>query len=111
MNIESRRSGEVIIFELSGNLVLGAGDVKLRSAVQNALLEGKLRIVLNLKEVHLIDSTGIGEIMSAHTALDKRGGKLKLCNLGAKAAEILRITGLQTIIETYDTEELAVAAF
>jgi anti-anti-sigma factor len=111
MKVSVRQSGGVTILDLSGKITIGAGDIALRNAVMEALNSGASKILVNLKDVSTIDSSGVGELVSAYTTVTNRGGKLKLSNLPAKVSDILQITSLITIFEVYDGEAEAIASF
>ncbi|HLF57908.1 MAG TPA: STAS domain-containing protein [Thermoanaerobaculia bacterium] len=111
MKIEKRAVGGINILELEGKITIGKGDVALREAVQQLLAEGADKILIHLEKVTTIDSSGVGELVSAFTTVTNRGGKLKLVNLPPKVNDILQITQLITVFEVYDTEEEALASF
>lgn len=111
MKVSVRQSEGVTILDLSGKITIGAGDIALRNAVMEALNSGASKILVNLKDVTTIDSSGVGELVSAYTTVTNRGGKLKLSNLPSKVSDILQITSLITIFEVYDGEAEATASF
>jgi anti-sigma B factor antagonist len=111
MAINTRTVGDVTVLDMSGKLTIGVGDAQLRDAVQQALENGSTKLVLNMSALTTIDSAGIGELVSAYTRVNNRGGKLKLENLPPKVTDILMITQLITVFEVYDNEEEAVASF
>jgi anti-sigma B factor antagonist len=111
MKIGKRDRDGVTILELEGKITIGKGDVALREAVQQALAEGANKLLIHLEKVSTIDSSGVGELVSAFTTVTNRGGKLKLVNLPPKVNDILQITQLITVFEVYDTEDEALATF
>lgn len=111
MKIGSRTSGGVTILDCKGKITIGAGDVALREAVHEALNAGARNLLINLAGVTTMDSSGVGELVSSYTTVTNRGGKLKLVNLPAKVADILQVTQLITVFETYDDEAEAVASY
>ena len=111
MKVNQRQRDGVTILDLKGKITLGTGDIALRNAVQDALNGGARHIVLNLREVSTIDSSGVGELVSAYTTVVNRGGRLKLAGLPSKVTDILQITQLITVFEVYDDEDAAVASF
>ena len=111
MKIEARHSTGVTILEPKGKITIGVGDVALREAVSEALEAGARNILVNLGGVSTIDSSGIGELVSAYTTVSNRGGKLKLFNLPPKVSDILQITQLISVFEVFDNEEEAVNSF
>jgi len=111
MKIEARHEKGVTILEPRGKITIGAGDVALREAVHGALDAGSTKLLVNLQGVSTIDSSGIGELVSAYTTVTNRGGKLKLCQLPPKVSDILQITQLITVFEVFDSVEEALDSF
>ncbi len=111
MNLTTREVGGVTIVDLSGKITLGEGGMTLREEVRKLLAEGKKKIVLNLAEVNYIDSSGLGELVSAYTAVKNAGGELKLLNLTSKVRDLLVITKLVTVFDVKDDEASAVSSF
>ena len=85
--------------------------MSIRNAVRDALESGMKKIILNLEEINYIDSSGVGELMSAYTAVANKGGQLKLLHLTTRIRELLAITKLLTILEVFDDEKAALASF
>ncbi|HTV04317.1 MAG TPA: STAS domain-containing protein [Acidobacteriaceae bacterium] len=111
MKITTRQVDGVTILDLSGRITLGEGSVLLRDAVRDLLAKGSKRILLNLGDVNYIDSSGIGELVSAYTTARNQGGELKLLNLTKKVHDLLQITKLYTVFDVKDDEASAVASF
>jgi len=111
INISERQAGDVTILDLEGKVTIGEGSVALRGAIRRLLGEGKNKILLNLGKVGYIDSSGIGELVSSFTAVNKEGGSLKLLNLTQKIQDLLAITKLLTVFDVYDAEAEALASF
>ena len=111
MKIDARHNQGVTILEPKGKITIGAGDVALREAVHEALGAGAKNILVNLGGVTTIDSSGIGELVSAYTTVSNRGGKLKLHNLPPKVSDILQITQLISVFDVFDDEDEAVGSF
>ncbi len=111
MKIEARHEQGVTILEPKGKITIGVGDVALREAVGEALEAGARNILVDLGGVTTIDSSGIGELVSAYTSVSNRGGKLKLVNLPPKVTDILQITQLISVFEVYDNLDEALASF
>jgi len=111
MKIQKRENGGVTILDLEGKITIGKGDVALRDAVHEVLDGGAKKILIDLADVTTVDSSGVGELVSAFTTVTNRGGKLKLLNLPSKVNDILQITQLITVFEVYDDESEAVASF
>jgi len=111
MQIEERLVGDIKILDLNGKMTLGEGDELLRDKVNSLVHQGHKRIILNLEGVPYIDSAGLGEIVRTYTTVSRQGGKLKLLNLTKRIEDLLSITKLLTVFETYDAEEAAVKSF
>jgi anti-sigma B factor antagonist len=111
MNVNVRQRGDVTILDLKGKITIGTGDVALRNAIQEVMAGGAKKVLINMSEVSTIDSSGIGELVSAYTTATNRGAKLKLYNLPAKVTDILTITQLITVFDVYDSEDEAVRSF
>ncbi len=111
MQIEERAAGDVTILDLKGKMTLGEGDIILKDKVNSLALQGKTRIVLNLADVPYIDSAGLGEIVRTYTTMSRQGGNLKLLSLTKRITDLLSITKLLTIFETFENEADAVRSF
>jgi anti-sigma B factor antagonist len=111
MKIAARHSKGITILDPKGKITIGVGDVALRDAVHEAMDAGSESILINLGNVTTIDSSGIGELVSAYTTVTNRGGKLKLANLPPKVQDILQITQLVTVFDVFAEEEEALASF
>lgn len=109
--IKERRIENIIILDIEGNLRIGDGSVSFRSAIRQLLLEEEHNVLLNLKDVRYIDSSGLGELISGYTAIKKDGGHLKLLNLSEKVHELMTITKLLTVFDVYDDEPKAIESF
>lgn len=111
MKASSRRVDGITIVDLSGRITLGEGSVVLRDTVKDISTQGQKKILLNLGDVTYIDSSGIGELVSAFTSVRNAGGELKLLNLTKKVHDLLQITKLYTVFDIQDDEASAIAAF
>jgi anti-sigma B factor antagonist len=111
MKIVERQVGDVVILDLHGKILIGEGDDALRDAVIKLVEAGKKKILLNLADVPYVDSAGLGEIVRCYTTVSRKGGKLKLINLTKKIQDLLSITKLLTVFETYDSEADGVKSF
>ena len=107
----TRQVDGVTVLDLSGRITLGEGSVVLRDTIREALGQGNKKILLNLGDVTYIDSSGIGELVSAFTAVRKEGGELKLLNLTKKVHDLLQITKLYTVFDVKDDESQAIASY
>jgi anti-sigma B factor antagonist len=111
MDIKERVVGGVSILDLSGKIVLGEGDVQVKERIKDLLSDGQRRILLNLAEVNYIDSAGLGTLIGSYTTVKRDGGSLKLVNLTKRIQDLLAITKLITVFETFDNEAEALASF
>lgn len=111
MKIETRNEGDVMILEPQGKITIGEGDVALRDAVIQALDGGAKNLLIDLHATSTIDSSGIGELVSAYHTVTRRGGALKLLNLPPKVHDILQITQLVTVFEVFDDEVEALMSY
>jgi anti-sigma B factor antagonist len=111
MKVTTRQVDGVTILDLSGRITLGEGSVTLRDSIRDLVAKGSKKILLNLGNVNYIDSSGIGEMVSAFTSVRNAGGELKLLNLTKKVHDLLQITKLYTVFDIKDDEASAVAAF
>ena len=111
MQIEQRSAGDVIVLDLKGKMTLGEGDELLKDKINSLLQQGHKKVILNLEDVPYIDSAGLGEIVRTYTTISRQGGSLKLLNLTKRITDLLSITKLLTVFETYDNEADAVRSF
>jgi anti-sigma B factor antagonist len=109
--IKDRQVSDVTILDLSGKITIGEGSVQLRESVRKLLDDGKKKLLLNLGDVSYVDSSGIGELVSSYTTTNNNGGQLKLLNQTKKIHDLLTITKLLTVFETFDNEQAAIASF
>ena len=110
MKSSIRDVGDIRVIELSGKITIGAGDVKIRELIDQALEDGKNNVILDLGGVTAIDSSGIGEMVACYT-ITKRGGQLKLMHLSPKITDILQVTQLITVFDVFDDEREALGSF
>lgn len=111
MKTSNRQIDGVTIVDCSGRITLGEGSTTLRDTVRELLSKGRKKILLNLAEVNYIDSSGIGELVSAFTTVRNQGGELKLLKLTKKVHDLLQITKLYTVFDVKDEEASAVKSF
>ena len=111
MQIDERAVGDVVVLDLKGKITLGKGDELLKDKVNSLVNQGQRKILLNLAEVPYIDSAGLGEIVRTFTTVSRQGGNLKLLNLTKRITDLLAITKLLTVFETFDTENDAIRSF
>lgn len=111
MKANLRESGKVAIIELKGKITIGSGDIQLRDTITKLLDSGKNNILVEMKEVTAIDSSGIGELVGCYTTVTNKGGKLRLLHLPPKIQDVLTVTQLITVFDVYEVESEAVASF
>lgn len=111
LTITERRANDVLILDLAGVIRIGEDTLKLRSTLRDYVKQGEKRMILNLADITHIDSSGLGDLVAGHVSCEKNGGILKLQNLTDRVAELMMITKLLTVFETFDDEASALASF
>ena len=111
MQIDVRSVGDVQILELQGRITFGRGPEQVKSAVRKAVDGGVLKVILDLRGVEFLDSTGIETLVWANSLLVKHGGLLKLLNVRPQIHHLLSITNLLTVLDVYAEEDQALASF
>jgi anti-sigma B factor antagonist len=111
MQISERAVGDVVVLDVKGRITLGDGDEVLKDKVNAVVAKGQKKILLNLADVPYVDSAGLGEIVRTYTTVSRQGGSLKLLNLTKRISDLLAITKLLTVFETFDSEPEAVKSF
>ena len=111
MVIEERVIGDITVLDLKGKMTLGEGDELLKDKINSLIHQGQKKLLLNLEGVPYIDSAGLGEIVRTYTTVSRQGGNLKLVNLTKRITDLLSITKLLTVFETFDNESEAVRSF
>lgn len=111
LEVNERQAGDVTILDMNGSVRMGEGAVSLRNSIRGLVDQGKKKILLNLHGVKNIDSSGIGELIANYTTVSRDGGQLKLLNLTEKIQNLLVITKLLTVFDSYDNESDALSSF
>ena len=111
MQIEERVVNDVTILDLKGKITLGEGDEALKDKINSLIHQNRKKILLNLEDVPYIDSAGLGEIVRTYTTVSRQGGQLKLVNLTKRITDLLSITKLLTVFETFDSEPEALKSY
>lgn len=111
MKVSVRESGSVSIIDLKGKITIGSGDIQLRDTITELVNAGKRQILVDMKEVTAIDSSGIGELVGCYTTLANKGGKLKLLHLPPKIQDVLTVTQLITVFDVFEDEGEAIRSF
>jgi anti-sigma B factor antagonist len=108
----TKRSREgVTILDLSGDIQMGQGNAYLHRTLHSLIDEGTKKVLVNLAKISYIDSSGLGELVSGFTTMEKAGGELKLLNLTQRVSELMMITKLLTVFDSFDDEQTAIASF
>jgi len=111
MEIVERTVNDVTVLDLKGKMTLGEGDEMLKEKINSLLAAGKKKLLLNLEAVPYIDSAGLGEVVRTYTTVSRQGGSLKLLNLTKRIEDLLSITKLLTVFDTYDNEAEAIKSY
>ena len=111
MKIDVRESGNVVILDLNGRITIGEEAAALRDTIRELIEDGHKNILLNLADVSYIDSTGLGQFVGSYATVTSKGGQLKLLNLEKKVQELMQITKLLTVFESFTNESAAVRSF
>ena len=111
MEISKRRIGDITILDLKGKLMVGGSAELLRDTVASIVFQGDRKVVLNLGDVPYIDSSGLGELVRCSLILKREKGAVRLVNLTSKITNLLTITKLLTVFDTFDSEQAALGSF
>lgn len=111
MTVSDRVVGNVTILDVSGNVTLNDGAEQVRDKVRSVLQQGQKNLLVNLARVSYMDSAGLGELVQAYSTVKKQGGKLKLVNPTKRLQDLLVITKLATVFDSFDDETAAVASY
>lgn len=111
LNISNRQSGNVTIVDLAGKIALGESNRALHETIRGLTADGQKNIILNLANVTLIDSSGLGELVASYASVERNGGSMKLANLSDRFIELITITKLYTVFDIFENEADALASF
>jgi anti-sigma B factor antagonist len=111
VKLTTRSAGDVVIVDTDGKLTLGEGTSTLRTTIRDLVAGGTRKIILNLADVSYIDSSGLGELIGAHTTVINAGGEMKLLHLAKRVHDLLKLTKLYTVFEAFEDEPAALASF
>lgn len=109
--IRERRIEDISVLDLEGKITLGEGSQEFRNSIRSHVEKGRKNILLNLENLSSVDSSGLGELVAAYTAITKCGGQIKLLNLTKRVHELMFITKLVTVFDVYDNEAEAINNF
>ena len=111
MKITQRKQGDVLIVELSGRMTIGQGDAEAGDAIRSALASGETNILLDMGDLPVVDSSGVGELIACYTSATNRNASVKLLNLSPRVGDVLKSTRLIGVFEIFEDEAAAVASF
>jgi anti-sigma B factor antagonist len=111
LDVRERQAGDVTILDLSGEVRIGEGSIALRDAIRKLVEGGKTKLLLNMAGVKYVDSSGIGELIANYATVRRQGGQLKMLNLTDRIQNLLVITKLLTVFDTYEDEAEALKSF
>jgi anti-sigma B factor antagonist len=111
VKLSTRQVGNVTVIDIAGRITLGEGSSALRENLRDLVAKNQNKILLNLGDVTYIDSSGIGELVSGYTTVTNTGGSLKLLNLNKRVKDLLQITKLYTVFETFEDEAAAIRSY
>ncbi len=111
LDVKERQAGDVTILDMTGDVRIGEGAISLRDSIRNLADQGKKKVLLNLAGVKYMDSTGVGELIANYTTVTRQGGQLKLLSLTQRIRDLLVITKLLTVFDSYDNEAEALKSF
>ena len=111
LNVRNRKINEVAILDLSGKITLGESTGVLRDEIASLIAQGETKILVNMAGVSYVDSAGLGELLGAYTTAASHGASLKLLHLGGKMRDLLQITKLYTVFQTFDNESTALSSY
>ncbi len=110
LSVKTRKSDQIVLLDLSGRLTIGEPTLLLRETIRRFVADGSSKFVVNLGEVSYIDSAGLGELIATFMTIRNENGDVKLLNLTSKAKDLLQMTKLLTVFDTYDDEGKAIDA-
>jgi anti-sigma B factor antagonist len=111
VKLTTHEKGDVTVVVVSGKLTMGEGTSALRNKIRELVASGSRKIVLNMADVSYMDSSGLGELIAAHTTVTTAGGEIKLLNLAKRVHDLLKLTKLYTVFEAFEDEASAVDSF
>ena len=111
MEIRQRKEGDVLVVELQGRLTIGQGDSDAGEAIRSAVAAGETKVLLDMKDVPVVDSSGVGELVAAYASANNRGASVKLLKLQPRVGDVLKSTRLIGIFEIFEDEAAALESF
>ena len=111
LDVKERQAGDVTILDMTGDVRIGEGAISLRDSIRTLADQGKKKVLLNLAGVKYMDSTGVGELIANYTTIKRQGGQLKLLNLTDRIQNLLVITKLLTVFDSFENETEALQSF
>ncbi|HVR29108.1 MAG TPA: STAS domain-containing protein [Thermoanaerobaculia bacterium] len=111
MKISQSKEGQVLVIKLDGRMSIGEGDSEAGDAIRSAIAAGEKKILIDMRNVSVLDSSGVGELVSSYTSANRRGGVIKLYGLSPRVGEVLKSTRLVGIFDIFDDEVKAIESF
>ena len=111
LKVSQKLSGDVMVLHLSGKIMGGPDHEKFQTEIKDLISQGHVDIMLNMSKVNWVNSTGLGILVSAYHTLKKNGGQLKICEVSDRIDNILNVTQLKLVFETFETCDEALASF
>ena len=111
MQLSTREDGRVTVVTVGGDLVIGDPEATFKTTVTRLIEEGHVNLLIDLKDVGFLDSSGLGALVRAMTISQKEGGQTKLLRVGPQVRKLLEMTKLDSVFETYDDPDRALASF
>ena len=112
MQLETRTANDVVIVRAIGDITLGkGGDVLLKDKINSLLQQGHKKILLDLGQVSYVDSAGLGQLVAVHATTTRSGASMKLLNVTKRLRDLLVVTKLLTVFDTFDSEAAALQEF
>jgi anti-sigma B factor antagonist len=112
MQIEEKMAGDVAVIKITGDITLNqGGDVLLKDKINSLLQQGRNKLVLDLGGVSYVDSAGLGQLVQIHATTKAKGGSLRIANVTKRLKDLLVVTKLVTVFDSYDSEAEALASF
>jgi anti-sigma B factor antagonist len=111
VTLKTRKVNGIVVMDISGRLCAGQPTLLLHETVRKFIEDGDNNFLINLADVSSIDTSGLGELISTYSLADSHGGAAKLLHLGKKAKDVLQMTKLLTVFDTFTDEVQAIKSF
>ena len=111
LNFKQELKGDVMVLALSGKIMGGPDHERFQTEIKTLISEGYVDILLDMHKVSWVNSTGLGILVSAYHTLKKNGGALKICRVSDRIDNILNVTQLKLVFETFTDCDEALKSF